>query len=47
MDTRNPSNVQSNLLRSSPSPLHASCKISFTTRHGLVSVMRSSWPLWK
>src|SRR5437660_2188761 len=27
-------------------PLHASRKISVTTRHGLLSVMRCSWPLW-
>jgi hypothetical protein len=26
-------------------PLHASRKISFTTRHGLLSVRRCSWPL--
>jgi len=26
--------------------LHASRKISVTTRHGLLSVMRCSWPLW-
>ena len=30
-----------------PVPLHAFFKISFTTRQGFVSVMRSSWPLWK
>lgn len=30
-----------------PYPLHAFRRISFTTRHGLVSVMRSSCPLWR
>src|SRR5262245_16390300 len=39
-------------LRHSDAPInsvglpHASFKISFTTRDGFVSVMRSSWPLW-